>query len=111
MAETTTVEIDDKVLKELIKIIGKEEVDSWVIFDGVHYGVFQEFTARGHPSLRPAFERVTKQLPKAIGQAVEKRIPLNPIIAKAAFDIQAQWASDVNVDTGAYRNSITATKQ
>ena len=115
--------VDDKKLNQIIKATSPK-AHPWVIHDGVEYGIFQEFstasggkprreggrTGKGHPSLIPAFEKVTKDLPEAIGQAVEKAINLNDILEKAARDIQDLWADDVNVDTGAYKNSITAGK-
>jgi hypothetical protein len=58
------------------------------------------------PALGPAFEKVKGQLLKAIPRAVEGGVPLDDIFGKAAFDVQAAWAGDVPVDTGAYKNSI-----
>jgi len=103
---SATVKLDDKVLSDLIKTVGNEQIDPRIIADGVEYGIWQEFTSKGHPSLVPAFERVTRDLPMAIGAAIEAVVPLQDIIDKAAADIAALWAADVNVDTGAYKNSI-----
>lgn len=100
------VTLDTKKLNQIIQAIGGQPVKRRVIHDGVEYGVHQEFGERGHPSLVPAFERHTKDLPKLVGQAIEAAVPLDPIMGKIAFDIQADWASDVSVDTGAYKNSI-----
>jgi hypothetical protein len=118
------VEIDDKILQQIIKQVVNQDVRERIIHDGVEYGVLQEFsiasgrrrqttpggargiTGKGHPSLMPAFEHHTKGLPKIIGQAIERAVPLDKVLAKIAFDIQRDWAGDVNVDTGAYRNSI-----
>jgi hypothetical protein len=118
-----TFEVNTSKLDRLIAVVG-QGVKTRLIADGVEYGVFQEFstspggnpqtnpagrkgiTGKGHPSLIPAFERVTKDLPKAVGVAIENIIPLDDVFNKAAFDIQALWAADVNVDTGAYKNSI-----
>lgn len=112
MAEIFQLEIDDDVLEKIIKQVVNQDVKERIVHDGVEYGVMQEFSigGRGHPSLVPAFERHTKDLPKLIGQAVERAIPLDQIMAKIAFDIMRDWASDVNVDTGAYRNSITVSE-
>lgn len=125
MAEVFQVKIDDRVLDAIIKQVANKDVKERIIHDGVEYGVLQEFsidsggqrqttsggrrgiTGKGHPSLMPAFERHTKDLPKLIGQAIEKAIPLDKILAKIAFGIQRDWAGDVNVDTGTYQNSIT----
>jgi hypothetical protein len=122
------IKIDDDVLQKIIKQVANENVKERIIHDGVEYGVFQEFsiaaggrrqttpggrrgmTSEGHPSLMPAFERHTKDLPKLIGQAIERAVPLDRIMAKIAFDIMRDWAADVNVDTGAYRNSITVSE-
>lgn len=105
MANTRIV-LDDRKLRQIIENIANERVERRVIHDGVEYGIYQELTDRGHPSLVPAFERVVKGLPKAIGAAIETGTGLNDLITKAAFDIQSLWAGDVNVDTGAYKNSI-----
>jgi hypothetical protein len=112
MAETFQVKIDDDVLQKIIKQVANRDVKERIIHDGVEYGVMQEFSigGSGHPSLVPAFERHTKDLPKLIGQAIERAIPLDPILAKIAFDIMRDWAADVAVDTGAYRNSITVSE-
>lgn len=123
-----TFRLDDRVLDKIIKQVANKGVKGRIIHDGVEYGVMQEFsiapggnrqttpggsrgtTGKGHPSLMPAFERHTKGLPKLIGQAIERARPLDPILAKIAFDIMRDWAADVNVDTGAYRNSITVSE-
>lgn len=123
-----TFRLDDRVLDKIIKQIADQQIKARVIHDGVEYGVMQEFsiapggnkqttpggrrgiTGSGHPSLMPAFERHTKDLPKLVGQAIEKAVPLDKILAKIAFDIMRDWAADVNVDTGAYRNSITVSE-
>ena len=103
---TTEIKLDTALLDKIIKNIVLKSVKPRTIHDGVEYGVHQEFTERGHPSLTPAFEKHTRDLPEIIGKAIEQGIELDPLLAKIAFDIQADWASDVNVDTGAYKNSI-----
>jgi len=100
------IKLDDKVLQQMIQQVGDTRVQVYAIADGVEYGLYQEFTDRGHPSLVPAFERNTGQLPDAVGQAIEKNVSLDDVLKKVAFDIQREWAADVNVDTGAYKNSI-----
>lgn len=122
------VKIDDDLLQKIIKQVANQKIKERIIHDGVEYGVFQEFsiapggqrqttkgggrgiTGDGHPSLVPAFERHTKDLPKLIGMAIERGVSLDKIMAKIAFDIQRDWAADVNIDTGAYRNSITVSE-
>jgi hypothetical protein len=99
------VTIRDENLTRLIGAMGVK-VQTRFIADGVEYGIMQEFTQRGHPSLRPAFEQVAKPLPAAIGKAVEAMVELDDLFDKAAFDVQTLWAADVNIDTGAYKNSI-----
>ena len=121
----TQIKVDTKKLDEIIRAVGGQPVKPRIIHDGVEYGVSQEFatnpggrprasgkgtTGKGHPSLVPAFERHTKDLPKLVGAAIERGIPLDPVLGKIAFDIQADWAGDVNVDTGAYKNSITVSE-
>jgi len=106
------VKLDDTVLKKIIKQVADQDVKERIVHDGVEYGVMQEFSigGRGHPSLVPAFERHTKDLPHLVGQAIEKAIPLDKIMAKIAFDIMRDWAIDVTVDTGAYQGSITVSE-
>jgi hypothetical protein len=112
MAEPFQIKIDDDLLQQIIKQVAGQKVKERIIHDGVEYGVFQEFSigGQGHPSLAPAFERHTKGLPKLIGQAIERGVSLDKIFRKIAFDIMRDWAADVNVDTGAYRNSITVSE-
>lgn len=110
MAANVKVTIKDDNLRKLIAAASGRIRDR-LIADGVEYGIFQELTASGHPSLVPAFEDVTRGLPKAMGQAIEKFVSLDEIIEKGAFDIQTLWADDVNVDTGAYKNSIHVEEQ
>lgn len=112
-----TIELDTKgldILRTLIEDEGRA-IKSWVISDGVEYGVHQEFGERGHPSLVPAFEKHTKQLPEIIGAIIEQAASkgsgtrkINDVLGAIAFNIAADWAADVNVDTGAYKNSIRA---
>lgn len=102
---SVTVTIKDDNLRRLIGAMDIK-VKPRLIADGVEYGIFQEFTQRGHPSLLPAFEQVAKPLPAAIGKAIEAMVSLDDIFNKAAFDVQTLWAADVNIDTGAYKNSI-----
>jgi len=102
--------MDDRKLQEIIKAVGNAKVRRYIVHDGVEYGIYLEFGTNrmvARPSLRPAYERVTRDLPEAIGQAVELAINPDDILAKAARDIQALWSTDVPVDTGAYKNSIT----
>lgn len=118
----TEVKLDTKKLDEIIRKVAGQRTKRRVVHDGVEYGVHQEFgtneggrprakgrgtTEKGHPSLTPAFERHTKDMPKLVGQAIEAGVPLDRILGKIAFDIMRDWAADVNVDTGAYKNSIT----
>jgi len=98
------ITIDSKKLDELIRISGNSV--TLYVADGVEYGVYQEFTSRGHPSLRPAFERVKGTAEAALRQAIERNVNLKLVLSKMAFDIQRLWAADVNVDTGALKNSI-----
>jgi hypothetical protein len=103
------VNLDDSILQKIIGQVAQGDVNERIIHDGVEYGVFQEFSigGSGHPSLVPAFERHTKDLPKLVGLAIEKAIPLDNIFFKIASDIMRDWKLDVNVDTGNYQNSIT----
>jgi len=109
MPSATQITIDTRKMEQLMRQAGRPE--TFIIADGVEYGVYQEFTQSGHPSLRPAFERVARPLRRAIGQAINRGVNLNSVLAKAAFDIQRLWATDVNVDTGAFKNSIHVEKK
>ena len=51
-------------------------------------------------------EMVRKDFPASIGTAIENAIDPDTVLSKAAYDVQALWQADVNVDTGAYKNSI-----
>lgn len=109
-----TVKLDSRILDELIAIAG-QDVPGWIISDGVEYGVFQEFgTSKfgGRPFLVPAFEEKTKTLPDAVGQAIERQVSLEDVIAKTAFDILAEAQSNIQtkkiIDTGALLNSMNA---
>lgn len=80
-----------------------------IIADGVEYGIFVELgTERreARPALVPAFETHTRNLGEALGQAIERGVSLDDVLAKVAFDIQRDWAANVPVRTGAYKNSI-----
>ncbi len=104
---TATIRIDTTNLDKLLTAI-RGGVKDRIIADGVTYGIFQELGRNGHPSLVPAFEHVTKDLPKAIRMAIEATVSIDDVFNKAANDIATMWAADVNVDTGAYKNSIGA---
>ena len=124
----TEIKLDTAKLDQIIKQVAGRKIKPRIIHDGVKYGGFQEFsiapggqrqttkggargiTSEGHPSLGPAFERHTQAMPKLIGRAIERGAPLGPLMKKIAFDIMRDWAADVNVDTGAYRNSITVSE-
>lgn len=113
MAKTKII-LDDKVLQEIIRKVVDPDVDSWIIADGVNYGIFVEFgTSKmsARPALIPAFERVAKNLLKAIGQVIEQAGSLNDLFSKAAFDIQSEWASNVPAPTGTLKNSIHTEQQ
>lgn len=114
MANKTRIILDDAKLQAIIDAVADQTVKDRIIHDGVEYGIFQELgTSKraARPSLVPAFEQVTKGLDQAIGQAIERAINIDDVMAKAAFDIQALWANDVAVDTGAYRNSIKVSER
>jgi hypothetical protein len=110
----TKISLDDAKLQAIKAAVADQTVKSRIIHDGVEYGIFVELgTSRmaARPNLVPAFEQVTKGLDEAIGQAIERAINVDDVMAKMAFDIQAIWASGVPVNTGAFRNSITVSEQ
>lgn len=96
-------------LDKIIKQVAGNDVKKYTIADGVEYGLWQEIgTSRNQaqPFMIPAFEQHTKQLGKAIGQAIERGVDLNDVFTKVAFDVQDGAAENAPVDTGALRNSI-----
>jgi hypothetical protein len=105
MADPVKITLDTSGIDDLLKSL-KDAIPTFIIEDGVEYGIYQEFTASGHPSLVPAFERNTKALPQAVGEAIEKGINVGDVVKATAFNIQREWQADVNVDTGAFKNSI-----
>lgn len=108
VAKTIRVHLDDRKLQEIIRAT-EGGVKRRVIADGVSYGVFLELGASGRaarPALVPAFESNTKGLGDALGKAVEVGVNLDDVMGKVAFDIQGEWAGNVPVDTGAFKNSI-----
>ena len=120
MANPVKIQLDTKVLDEIIKQVGNVETDKWVISDSVEYGVFVEFGTKrmpARPTLTPAFEDVTKDLPEGVGQAIEKQININDVLAAFASNIEAKWKANFQnfskppIDTGAYRNGIKARKE
>jgi hypothetical protein len=110
-----TVKLDTKILDQLIKVVGEGQTKTYTVHDGVEYGIYVEFgttdefgetkqTAK--PALVPAFEKHTKQLPKALGQAIERGVFPDDVLAITAFNIQADYQATVPVDTGALKDSI-----
>ena len=94
----------DKIKRGIVSV----DVDPHYIRDGVEYGVIQELGlgTRAQPFLVPSFERNTKQLGAAIGQAIERAINLNDVFMKVALDVQFDAQQMAPVDTGALRNSL-----
>jgi len=103
--------LETKGMDAIINGFSNKTIKTRIIHDGVEYGLFQELTGSGHPSLVPAFEENTKDLPKLIGEAIEKGQDPNDVLGVIAFNIQTDWVSDVNVDTGAFKNSITVSEE
>jgi hypothetical protein len=107
-----TVKYDNRRLKTIMRAVGQQP-KTYIVHDGVEYGVYLEFgTSRmaARPMLRPAFGEVVRQLPRAVGQAINQAIPVDIVLRKAAFDLQARWQRNVvqakAIDTGAFINSI-----
>lgn len=114
MAKARIVVKDDRQLRQILKNVAGANVKRRIIHDGVEYGVFVELgTSRmaARPNLMPAFEQATKNLADALGQAIESGSDPDDVLAKVAFDIQALWAGNVPVDTGAFKNSITVSEE
>jgi hypothetical protein len=106
-----SIKTDTRLLDEILQKCAGAHVPTWVISDG--YGVFQELgTTRfgARPFLLPAFEDKTKDLPDAMGQAVERGADLGNVFAKTAFNIQAESQRNIQskkiIDTGALLNSM-----
>jgi hypothetical protein len=108
-----SIKTDTRLLDEILQKCAGANVPTWVISDGVEYGVYQELgTSRfgARPFLFPAFEDKTKDLPDAVGQAVERGMDLGEVFAKTAFDIQSESQRNIQtkkiIDTGALLNSM-----
>jgi hypothetical protein len=104
-----TIKTDTGLLDKIIANVGNADTDTFIIADGVDYGIYQEFGTKrmaAQPFLIPAFEDATKSLPAAMGQAVERGVNPNDVLKKTAFDIQGNAQKRAPVDTGALKNSI-----
>lgn len=117
------VDINTKEIDALIKKFGVATDIKYMVHDGVHYGVFNEFGSKyitAKPDFVPALERHIKKLPEVLKQGLAKGVPLDEIIRITASNIAADWARGVRVSTkktrrgkqggGHYRNSITFTR-
>ncbi len=107
------IKLDMDKLKQIERAFGNQ-VKTRTIHDGVEYGVFIELgTSKraARPALVPAFNKVQFGIPPAIGRAIEASVNPDDIMAKAAFDVQALYASNVPVDTGALKNSIKVSEE
>lgn len=105
----------DKAKLEQIQRATAEHVPTWIISDGVDYGVYHELgTTRIHarPFLVPAFESKTRALGRALGQAIERGVSLAAVMSKTAFDVQKETQANITekhiFDTGNLFNSINA---
>ena len=104
-----TIKVDTGILDDIIKNVGNVSTSTYIIADGVDYGIYQEFGTHkmaAQPFLIPAFEDAIKSLPEAIGQAVERGGDINKVLSKTAFDIQGNAQKRAPHDTGALRNSL-----
>ena len=104
-----TIKVDTGILDSIIANVGNVSTNTYIIADGVDYGIYQEFGTKrmaAQPFLIPAFEDAIKSLPKAVGQAVERGVDINKVLSKTAFDIQSMAQQRVPVDTGALKNSL-----
>lgn len=100
--------LDRAKLDQIMKA-SRQSPQRRIIADGTEYGVFVELGATkmgARPYLVPAFERNTKDLDRAIGQAIERGANLDDVIGKVAFDIQGDAQKMVAVDTGNLKNSL-----
>lgn len=105
---TAKIKIDIRILDQLIKQTS-EKVPTFVITDGVEYGIFTEFgTSRmaAQPALVPAIESNVRRLPKVIREALEDGGSLADTLEEFAEDIAGDWSDTVPVRTGALRDSI-----
>src|SRR3990172_1841910 len=112
MAKTVRVILDDRKLQEIIRATAGGG-RSRIIADGGEYGGFNELgTSRmsARPFLVPAFEEGTRDLGRALGQAIERGVSLDAVIGKTAFDVQAGAQRNIQdkhiIDTGALFNSM-----
>jgi hypothetical protein len=107
MAKTRVI-LDDAKLQQIIRASG-QPIRRRIIADGVEHGVYVELgTTRmaARPHLVPSFEDNTRNLGRALGQAVERGVSLDDVMNKTAFDIQHDYQDGVPVDTGSLKNSI-----
>ena len=106
-----TIKVDTGILDDIIKNVGNVSTSTYIIADGVDYGIYQEFGTHkmaAQPFLIPAFEDAIKPFPEAVGQAVERGVDLNKVLRKTAFDIQNMAMQRAPHDTGALRDSLNA---
>ena len=99
--------IDTTAMDQIIR--NTDDPHTYIIGDGVEYGAYVEYGTSKMPGrafLIPAYKNITDPLPKAVRQAIERFIPLDKILAKAAFDILGEAQRNTPVGTGALRNSL-----
>lgn len=108
---SVTVTVDDRILKDLIKNTGDEVL--YIVADGVHYGIHQEFGTvhmKGTPFMIPAVEQVRPGFAQAFkNQLTNKQVDL--VCKKAAFDIEGIAKDLAPVRYGFLRNSIHVVKR
>lgn len=104
-----TIKVDRTILDRIIANVADAKTKRHVIADGVEYGIYVELgTSRmsAQPFLVPSFEDGVKNLPKALGQAIERGVNPDDVLRKTAFDITGLAQRRAPVDTGALQNSL-----
>jgi len=107
---SVTVIVDDRILKDLIKNTGDEV--QYIVADGVHYGIYQEFGTvhmGKQPFMGPAVEHVRPGFDIAFkNQLTNKQVDW--VCKKAAFAVEAIAKALAPVRYGFLRNSIHVVK-
>ena len=103
---SVTVTVDDTKLRELIANTGKEV--QFIVADGVHYGIYQEFgTSKmaAHPFMSPAIEAIRPSFIAAFrGKITNSQV--YQVCKKAAYDVMRLAQDFAPVRYGFLKNSI-----
>ena len=105
-----TVVTDTRELERLIRETGGET--SYILFDGVDYGIHQEFGTvkmAAHPFFVPAIEHVRPGFAQAFQNKLTNK-QVDQVCKKTAYDAEGIAKELAPFDTGLLRNSIGVVK-